>query len=165
MKLYILVSIIVLIILMASFLLVFSMSPTKDINDTVINKTQKPIILITVDSLMSQPLQQVIQEGKAPAFSFLINNGQFHPEVISSYPTMSVTIDSTVLTGTYADQHKIPGLIWFKEDENRIISYGSGLREIWSLGVKNVALDSIVHLNEEHLSKNVQTIHEKLSNR
>lgn len=163
MKRYILVSIIVFIILMASFLLVFSMSPTKDINDTVINKTQKPVILISVDSLMSQPLQQAIQEGKAPAFSFLQNNGHFHPEVISSYPTMSVTIDSTVLTGTYADQHKIPGLIWFKEDENRIISYGSGLSEIWSLGVKNVALDSVVHLNEEHLSKNVQTIHEKLS--
>ncbi|TQR15446.1 alkaline phosphatase family protein [Psychrobacillus soli] len=164
MKRNILITVIVFIFLMASFLLTFSMSPTKDINDSVINKTKKPVILITIDSLMSQPLQKVIQEGKAPAFSFLINNGQFHPEVISSYPTMSVTIDSTVLTGTYADQHKIPGLIWFKEDENRIISYGSGLSEIWSLGVRNVALDSIVHLNEEHLSKNVQTIHEKLSN-
>ncbi|MFJ8065306.1 alkaline phosphatase family protein [Psychrobacillus sp. NPDC096426] len=164
MKLNILVSIIVLLILVASFLLIFSMSRTKDINDTIIHKKQKPVIFITVDSLMSQPLQKVVQAGKAPALSFLINNGQFHPEVISSYPTMSVTIDSTVLTGTYADQHKIPGLIWFKKDENRIVSYGSGLREIWSLGVKNVALDSIVHLNEEHLNKNVQTIHEKLTN-
>ncbi|SES42030.1 alkaline phosphatase family protein [Psychrobacillus sp. OK032] len=164
MKRNILVLIIFFITLMAIFLLAFSISPTKDINGTAINKTQKPVILITVDSLMSLPLQKGIQEGKAPAFSFLINNGQFHPEVISSYPTMSVTIDSTLLTGTYADQHKIPGLIWFKEDENHIISYGSGLREIWSLGVKNVALDSIVHLNEEHLSKSVQTIHEKLTN-
>lgn len=164
MKRKILVTVIVFIILMASFLLAFSMSPTKDINETVIKETQKPVILITADSLMSQPLQKAIHEGKAPALSFLIKNGQFHPEVISSYPTMSVTIDSTVLTGTYADQHKIPGLIWFKKDENRVISYGSGLSEIWSLGVKNVALDSIVHLNEEHLSKNVQTIHEELSN-
>lgn len=163
MKRKILVSVIVFIFLMVVLVMAFSMSPTKKINETVVNETKKPVILITVDSIMSQPLQKAIQEGKAPAFSFLINNGQFHPEVISSYPTMSVTIDSTVLTGTYADQHKIPGLIWFKEDENRVISYGSGLSEIWNLGVKNVALDSIFHLNEEHLSKNVQTIHEELS--
>ncbi|MGE7090290.1 hypothetical protein ACQKII_02270 [Lysinibacillus sp. NPDC048646] len=58
---------------------------------------------------------------------------------------------------------KCPGLIWFKKDENRIISYGSGISEIWSLGVKNVVLDGIVNLNKEHLSKNVQTIHEELS--
>ncbi|MGE7625423.1 alkaline phosphatase family protein [Viridibacillus sp. NPDC096237] len=141
----------------------YKMSPTKDINNTVFNKMKKPVILITVDSLMSQSIQKVIQERRAPAFSFLIENGQFYPEVISSYPTMSVAIDSTLLTGTYADQHKIPGLIWFKKDENRIISYGSGISEIWNLGVKNVALDGIVNLNKEHLSKNVQTIHEELS--
>ncbi|MEO4054449.1 alkaline phosphatase family protein [Solibacillus sp. CAU 1738] len=139
------------------------MEYTNDITNTVMHETKKPVILIVVDSLMRQSIQKLIQEGKAPAFSFLIKNGQFLPEVISSYPTMSVTIDSTLLTGTYADQHKIPGLIWYKKDENRIISYGSGVSEIWSLGVKNVVLDGIVNLNKEHLNKNVQTIHEELS--
>ncbi|MGE7835660.1 alkaline phosphatase family protein [Viridibacillus arvi] len=159
----IVVAVIVFIFLIVCLAFAFSMSPTKDISNTVINIKQKPVILITVDSLMSQSIQKAIQERKAPAFSFLIKNGQFYPEVISSYPTMSVTIDSTLLTGTYADQHKIPGLIWFKNDENRIISYGSGISEIWSLGVKNVVFDGIVNLNKKHLSKNVQTIHEELS--
>ncbi|MGF9975845.1 alkaline phosphatase family protein [Viridibacillus arvi] len=159
----IVVAVIVFIFLIVCLAFAFSMSPTKDITNTVINIKQKPVILITVDSLMSRSIQKAIQERKAPAFSFLIKNGQFYPEVISSYPTMSVTIDSTLLTGTYADQHKIPGLIWFKKDENRIISYGSGISEIWSLGVKNVVFDGIVNLNKEHLSKNVQTIHEELS--
>lgn len=157
------VSVIVFIFLIVCLAFAFSMSPTKDIDNTDINLKQKPVILITVDSLMSQSIQKAIQERKAPAFSFLIKNGQFYPEVISSYPTMSVTIDSTLLTGTYADQHNIPGLIWFKQDENRIISYGSGISEIWSLGVKNVVFDGIVNLNKKHLSKNVQTIHEELS--
>lgn len=127
--------------------------------------TKKPIILIVVDSLMSEPLQKAVEEGKVPALAFLINNGQLKKEMISSYPTMSVTIDSTLLTGSYPDQHKVPGLIWFKEDENRMISYGSGIREIWNNGVRNVALDSVVHLNSNHLSKEVQTIHEELANR
>ncbi|MEX3622636.1 alkaline phosphatase family protein [Viridibacillus arvi] len=159
----IVVSIIVFIFLIVCLAFAFSMSPSKDISNTVINIKQKPVILITVDSLMSQSIQKSIQEKKAPAFSFLIKNGQFYPKVISSYPTMSVAIDSTLLTGTYADQHKVPGLIWFKKDENRIISYGSGISEIWSLGVKNVVYDGIVNLNKVHLSKNVQTIHEELS--
>ena len=141
------------------------MSPTKELEDISIKPAKKPIILMVVDSLMSEPLQKVIKEGKAPAFEFLINNGQLNQEMISSYPTMSVTIDSTLLTGTYPDQHKVPGLIWFKEDENRMISYGSGISEIWNNGVKNVALDSVVHLNKKHLSKEVQTIHEELANR
>ena len=114
---------------------------------------------------MSEPLQKAMKEGKAPAFSFLMNNGHYIPEMISSYPTMSVSIDSTILTGAYPDQHKVPGLIWFKEDEHRMVSYGSGFREIWNNGVKNVAHDSVIHLNQTHLSKEVQTIHEELANR
>ncbi|MFY3790402.1 alkaline phosphatase family protein [Ureibacillus sp. MALMAid1270] len=164
MKRKILLVLIVIIVLCVGIVLAFSMSPTKEIDDVTITTTQKPVILITIDSLMFEPLQQIMKEGKAPAFSFLIERGQLYPEVVSSYPTMSVTIDSTLITGTYADQHKIPGLIWFKEDENRIVSYGSGLREIWNNGVKNVARDSIIHLNESHLSKDVQTIHEEIAN-
>ena len=149
----------------ASVVLTVSMSPTKELNVTINESPNKPVILIVIDSLMNEPLQKAILDNKAPALSFLINNGYIEPQVISSYPTMSVTIDSTLLTGTYANEHKIPGLIWFKEDENRMISYGSGLSEMWHNGIKNVALDSVFRLNNEHLSKDVQTIHEQLATR
>ncbi|RHW37516.1 alkaline phosphatase family protein [Lysinibacillus yapensis] len=153
----------IVIVLSASLILAVSISPTKDLPDPSAHPQQKPVILIVVDSLMNKPLQKAADEGKIPAFSFLINYGRIYPEMISSYPTMSVTIDSTLLTGTYPEQHKIPGLIWFKEDEGRIISYGSGIGEIWNTGVRNVAKDSVIHLNETHLSKEVQTIHENLA--
>ena len=164
MKRKIVITLLSIIAICTGLVLAVSISPTKKLDDTI-NSSNKPIILFVVDSLMSEPLQKAVKEGKAPAFEFLINNGHFNPEMISSYPTMSVTIDSTLLTGTYANEHQIPGLIWFKEDENRMISYGSGLREIWNNGVKKVAMDSVVHLNENHLSKEVQTIHEALANR
>ena len=165
MKLKIVIVLIVLVVICAGLVLAVSVSPIKELDDISINSSDKPIILMAVDSLMSEPLQKAVKEGKAPAFEFLINNGYLNQEMISSYPTMSVTIDSTLLTGTYPDQHKVPGLIWFKEDENRMISYGSGMREIWNNGVKKVVLDSVIHLNENHLSKDVQTIHEELANR
>src|SRR4051812_6012838 len=160
----ILFSIILLIGICGGLVLAISMSQTKDIDKITIETSKKPVILITIDSLMNEPLQKAMKKGKAPALSYLINSGKLYPEVISSYPTMSVTIDSTLMSGTYANQHKIPGLIWFKEDENRMVSYGSGIGEIWATGVKNVAVDSIIHLNETHLSKEVKTIHEELAN-
>jgi hypothetical protein len=163
MKRKIVIALLIIIVICTGLVLAVSISPLKKLDDISINSGKKPIILIAVDSLMSDPLQQLIKDGKAPAFEFLINNGHFNEEMISSYPTMSVTIDSTLLTGTYPDQHKVPGLIWFKEDESRMISYGSGFKEIWNNGVKKVAMDSIVHLNEKHLSKEVQTIHEALA--
>lgn len=92
-----------------------------------------------------------------------MNNGHYLSDVISSYPTMSVTIDSTILTGTYADQHNVPGLIWFNNEGNQMISYGSGMREIWHNGVKNVVRDSIINLNNEHLNPKIKTIYEELA--
>ena len=161
----ILIAFIVIVVICAGLVLAVSMSPTKDVAEISVETPEKSVVLVIVDSLMSEPLLQAVEEGKAPALSFLLNNGIFHPEVISSYPTMSVTIDSTLVTGSYADHHKIPGLIWYKEDENRLVSYGSGFREIWNNGIGNVALDAVVRLNESHLSKEAATIHEELAER
>jgi len=128
-----------------------------------IEKTNKPVITLLFDSLMNEPLQEAIEEGMAPAFAYLIKHGTLYPEVVSAYPTMSVAIDSTILTGNYADKHHIPGLIWFDEVEQRIVSYGSGPHEIWDNGFKQVLQNSTLKLNQQHLSHQVETIHEHLA--
>ncbi|MFP7202052.1 alkaline phosphatase family protein [Lysinibacillus halotolerans] len=161
----ILFTVVGIIVILGIFVLSLSMSKTKDIDDIEIQTNKKPVIFITVDSLMTESLQKAIDQGKAPALEFLIKNGTFYSDFVSSYPTMSVTIDSTILTGTYANEHRIPGLIWFNQKENRMISYGSGLAEIWNNGIRNVTKDSIIHLNNDHLNKEVLTIHEELDNR
>ena len=128
-----------------------------------ITQPERPVIFLIIDSLMDEPLQKAIKENRAPALEFLIKNGHYYPNMVSSYPTMSVTIDSTLLTGTYPDRHNLPGLVWYDENEKRIINYGSGTREIITLGIKQVVKDTVVHLNNEHLSKSVKTIHEELA--
>jgi len=124
----------------------------------------KNVILLVVDSLLDKPLKKAIEKGEAPAFKFLIENGQYYPNLVSSFPTMSVTIDSTLLTGTYPDKHKIPGLVWYNEQENRIVNYGNGKREVIKLGIPEVLQDAIYNLNQKHLSSSVLTIHEELAN-
>lgn len=131
-------------------------------NHESVESSSKPVLMIIIDSIMDKPMQSAISNGKAPALEFLIENGYYYPSMVSSYPTMSVAIDSTLLTGTYPDQHKVPALVWYDEKEQQLISYGSAWKEIAKLGVKQVMTDSILNLNQKHLSKSVKTIHEEV---
>ncbi|MBP1931425.1 alkaline phosphatase family protein [Ammoniphilus resinae] len=123
---------------------------------------EKKVILVIVDSLLIEPLETLMKQNKVPAFSFLKEYGFYTNQMVSSFPTMSVSIDSTVLTGTYPDQHHIPALRWYNKGENRLIHYGDGVPAIVKSGVKQVMEDGLFHLNNTHLSKNVKTIHEEL---
>lgn len=139
-------------------------TPTKDLHDVAIQPASKPVVLLVIDSLMEQPLQSVIREGKAPALEFLMKQGHYYPDIITSYPTMSVTIDSTLLTGQYADGHRLPGLIWYSKDENRLINYGTGKREIIKQGIRQTIKDGLTNLNQSHLNRDSFTIYEDLAN-
>ncbi|MEW9668172.1 alkaline phosphatase family protein [Ammoniphilus sp. 3BR4] len=123
----------------------------------------KKVVLIIVDSLLSEPLESLMAQNQAPAFSFLRENGSYTNRMVSSFPTMSVTIDSTLLTGSYADEHRVPGLRWFKMDEKRLIHYGDGVIPTIKSGIRQVMKDGLFHLNNTHLSEKKRTIHEELA--
>lgn len=123
----------------------------------------RPVILLMVDSLMHHPLQEAIRQKRVPALHFLMEYGRYIPDVVSSFPTMSVTIDSTLLTGTYPDSHRVPGLLWYRQEERRLVNYGNGILEMLKTGIKEVLQDSLYRLNNEHLSQEVKTIHEELA--
>jgi hypothetical protein len=123
----------------------------------------KPVILLIIDTLMSYPLEVAVQTGRAPALQFLMEKGCYISNMVSSFPTMSVTIDSSLLTGTYADQHHIPGLNWFDESQKKMINYGTGFREAFKLGMHQVIYNMLYRLNNEHLSSDVTTIYEDLA--
>jgi hypothetical protein len=127
------------------------------------NQTGKPIVLLVIDSLMDKPLSKAIQEGNAPALQYLIQNGKYDPNMISSFPTMSVTIDSTLLTGVYADKHHVPGLVWFDSKEKRMIFYGNGAKESLKIDQPQVFIDAIYQLNQVQLNKQTKTIHEEIA--
>ena len=62
----------------------------------------------------------------------------------------------------YSDQHKVPGLVWYNAKEKRIINYGSHIRELLKLGIKQSSRDVFYNLNQVHLSQQVKTLHEEL---
>jgi hypothetical protein len=126
---------------------------------------QKRIILLIIDTLMDSSLQAAIKEGEAPALQFFIEKGRYFSNLISPFPTMSVNVDSTLLTGVSCDKHNVPGLVWYNQEEKRIVNYGSHVRELVKLGLKQSMNDIFYNLNHVHLSKQHKTIHEILKDK
>lgn len=136
---------------------------TKSKQNNTLHPSAKPVVLIIIDSLMNKPLRRAIQESRAPALKYLMDHGRYFENVVSSFPTMSVTIDSSILTGTYSDQHHVPGLVWYSGDENRMIFYGNGAKESFKIDQMQVFRDAVYMLNQVHLNKRTKTIHEELA--
>lgn len=125
----------------------------------------KKVIFLLIDSLMPSDLENIVKSGKSKGLKFLFEHGYYSPECVTAFPTMTASVDATLMTGVYPDQHRIPGLIWYKSDERRLIDYVNGAKTVFKLGVKNTAKDALINLNKEHLSTKVKTIFEELTAR
>ncbi|BFH62872.1 alkaline phosphatase family protein [Paenibacillus azoreducens] len=127
------------------------------------NPDSPKIIFICVDTLMSQSIDKGIEQKKLPTFQYLIEHGQYYKNVVTSFPTMSVSIDSTLLTGTYPDEHRVPGLVWYSMQDKKLINYGSGFMEICRNGINQFLSDTLIHMNGSHLNPHTPTIYEELA--
>ncbi len=122
----------------------------------------RKIVVIVVDSLTNQALQHAIRCPDFPALQYLIRHGRYVPNIVSSFPSMTVSDISTMLTGSYPEDHRIPGLIWIDVNRREVVNYGNNLRQALQLGVRPVVENTLYHLNQTHLSKRVHTIFEDL---
>jgi len=123
----------------------------------------KKVILLLIDALMPEALENAVKSGKTPALAFLMKNGVYHSDCVTSFPTMTASVDSSLMTGVYPDKHKVPGLIWYDAKENRLINYINGTKTVLKLGFMNTAKDVLYNLNERHLNKETKTIYEDLA--
>lgn len=126
---------------------------------------QKKVVLIVVDSMMNEALLSRMEKGTLPALQFLKSQGTYIPKLVSTFPNMSVVVESSILTGVYPHEHGIPGLVWMDDKENRVVNYGSGAQAVIENGLPHFAEDALYHLNQTHLSPDVKTLHEELNER
>lgn len=124
---------------------------------------KKKIIYLMIDSFMSQTMDTGVEQKELAAFQFLIEHGQYYKNLVSSFPTMSVTIDSSLLTGAYPDDHHVPGLTWYSTDQKKVMNYGTGPMEVFKQGIDPVLADALINLNGSHLNRQQPTIYEDLA--
>ncbi|UCZ54425.1 alkaline phosphatase family protein [Bacillus shivajii] len=133
--------------------------------DTSITTSNKKVIMVMIDSMMGSSLNKSMEEGNVPALQYLIKHGQYYKDLVVPFPSMSVTVESTLVTGEMPDKHQVPGLSWFKKDEDRIVNYGT-TPEFWMKnGFSKGIYDVFYNLNNDHLNENVTTIFEELDTR
>lgn len=125
--------------------------------------SMKKMIVLLVDSLMPNILEDCIRHKTVPAFQFLKDRGRYWNNCVTVFPTMTASVDSSLVTGVYPDIHRVPGLIWYDPEEKTIINYINGWKCIQKLGLSNCAKNVLFLLNEKHLSKNVTTLFEDLA--
>lgn len=125
----------------------------------------KKVIMLLVDSLMPNVLEDAIRHKTVPALQFLKDRGRYWSNCVTVFPTMTASVDSSLLTGVYPDVHGVPGLIWYDPEEKKIVNYINGWKCVKKLGLSNCARNVLYNLNEKHLSKQITTIFEELAHR
>lgn len=124
--------------------------------------SNKKVILIIVDSFIDSLIVNNMEKQSLPALEFLMKNGQYYNDLVTPFPSMSVTIEASLMTGSMPNEHKIPGLSWYSKGDNQLINYGSSMEFILKQGVFETMENSLSHLNQLHLSKKTSTIFEEL---
>jgi predicted AlkP superfamily pyrophosphatase or phosphodiesterase len=124
---------------------------------------KKNVIVIIIDSMTEAVINDGLKRGSLPALSFLIEKGTVYHDLVAPFPSMSVPIETTLITGTSPREHKIPGLVWYDPAADTIVDYGSTISKYWKLGFDDTIMNTLVHLNTNHISSNVETIHETLN--
>ncbi|AST90230.1 hypothetical protein BC6307_02500 [Sutcliffiella cohnii] len=131
------------------------------------NNSSKNVIMIMVDSMTGELVHASLKEeaDKFPALQFLVENGNVYNDLVAPFPSMSVSIESTLITGEMPNKHSVPGLTWYDVKNDRLIDYGTSIETYRKLGFKQSLEDSLYNLNNVHLSKETTTIFEELHDR
>jgi predicted AlkP superfamily pyrophosphatase or phosphodiesterase len=123
----------------------------------------KKVIFLMIDSLMPEILEESIKQNKVPVLALLKQKGMYWDKCTTSFPTMTASVDFSLVTGEYPNHHKVPSLVWYNSQEKRIINYMNGGPSVLRLGLSSCVKDVLCNLNDKHLSKNVKTVYEELA--
>src|SRR6478672_3260264 len=121
----------------------------------------KKLVLIVVDGMTPEAFEHAVSSGRAPALAYLARHGEYR-RATSVFPSLTPVCLSSIATGAGPDVHHIPGLAWWNRQEQRIVEYGSSFAALRKAGFSQAVVDTIVNMNERHLSPDATTVYESL---
>jgi predicted AlkP superfamily pyrophosphatase or phosphodiesterase len=121
----------------------------------------KKLILVVIDGLTPAVFEHAVETGAAPALSFLAQHGTYGRGV-STFPSLTPVCLSSIATGSHPDVHRIPHLVWYLREEQRVVEYGSSFAAIRAAGTRQSLQDAIFNMNEQHLGRDAVTVYEAL---
>jgi hypothetical protein len=119
------------------------------------------LILIVIDGLTPSMFEAAVGDGRAPALSFLAEQGRYS-RAVSTFPSLTPVCLSSIATGAHPDVHQIPHLVWYDRRRARIVEYGSSFAALRAAGMARAILDAIINMNRLHLGTEAVTLYEAL---
>jgi hypothetical protein len=123
--------------------------------------TEKKAILIVIDGLTPSVFEAAVEDGRAPALSFLAEHGEY-ARAVSTFPSLTPVCLSSLATGGHPDAHHIPHLVWYDRERARVVEYGSSFAALRAAGMARSILDAIINMNRLHLARDAVTVYEAL---
>jgi Type I phosphodiesterase / nucleotide pyrophosphatase len=119
------------------------------------------LILIVIDGLTPSMFESAVGDGRAPALSFLAENGSYS-RAISTFPSLTPVCLSSIATGSHPDVHRIPHLVWYDRERERLVEYGSSFGAVRAAGMTRSLIDTTINMNRLHLGPDAVTVYEAL---
>ena len=119
------------------------------------------MILIVIDGLTPSVFEAAVEDGRAPALSFLAEHGRYS-RAIAAFPSLTPVCLSSIATGAHPDVHRIPHLVWYDRARARVVEYGSSFAALRAAGMARSIVDTIINMNRSHLGADAVTVYEAL---
>jgi hypothetical protein len=122
----------------------------------------KKLVLAVIDAMKPAMLERAVATGRAPTLARLIECGHLVDECVAAFPSVTPVCAATIATGTGPSEHEIPAMNWWLRGEERYVEYGTSFGASRAFGIRQSLTDTIYNMNLEHLSRDVDTVFERL---
>jgi predicted AlkP superfamily pyrophosphatase or phosphodiesterase len=122
----------------------------------------KKLVLVVVDAMKPAMLERAMAGGRAPAMARIRDAGVYVDDCVAAFPSVTPVCAATITTGVGPDEHEIPSMNWYHREEARYVEYGSSFSASRQFGVVRSMTDTVYRMNDEHLSRAVETVFESL---
>jgi hypothetical protein len=120
------------------------------------------LVLAVIDGLHPEMLRRAIDTDRAPVLAAIAQRSTATGPCSAAFPSVTPVCAAAIATGRLQDAHHVPGMNWYSRAESRYVEYGSSLAAARRFGLTRQLADTVYHLNDQHLSRGVDTVFESL---
>jgi hypothetical protein len=122
----------------------------------------KKLVLAVIDAMKPAMLERAVTTLRVPTLAALIERGNLIDNCVAAFPSVTPVCAASIATGTGPADHEIPCMNWWHRGEERYVEYGTSFGASRAFGIRQSLTDTIYNMNLEHLSRDVETVFERL---
>lgn len=111
----------------------------------------KKVLLVIIDACTARVVTPAIESGRLPVLKALAGHGVLK-ECLSIFPSITPAATSSIITGTYPQDHGVIGAYWYDAEQRNIAYYGDDIWVILRHGIGEFFEDFLIKLNHQRLS-------------